>query len=198
MRLTCLVILASALPVAAETITQQEREFLLNHLERTRQLVLNSLKGVSDAQLNFKAGPERWSIGECAEHIAVAEPFLRNLTTEKVMKAPPGELKSTGPAGDERLLKMLVDRSQKAQAPEPAKPTGRFATKADVIAALDQDRDKTVAYVKSTQEDMRSHVVKHPLGAMDAYQFLLLLSAHSERHTLQIAEVKQDPNYPKR
>ena len=31
---------------------------------------------------------------------------------------------------------------------------------------------------------------------MDGYQWLLLLSAHSGRHTEQIEEVKADPNFP--
>jgi len=32
---------------------------------------------------------------------------------------------------------------------------------------------------------------------LDAYEFVLLIAAHSERHTKQILEVKADPNYPK-
>jgi len=32
---------------------------------------------------------------------------------------------------------------------------------------------------------------------MDAYQFLLLLSSHSARHTAQIREVEANPEYPK-
>jgi hypothetical protein len=32
---------------------------------------------------------------------------------------------------------------------------------------------------------------------MDSYQLLLLLAAHSSRHTAQILEVKANPSYPK-
>jgi hypothetical protein len=32
---------------------------------------------------------------------------------------------------------------------------------------------------------------------MDAYQWLLLLAAHSARHTAQILEVEANPGYPK-
>ena len=40
--------------------------------------------------------------------------------------------------------------------------------------------------------------MNHPvLKTIDAYQMMLLLSAHCERHTLQIKEVKADPNYPR-
>jgi hypothetical protein len=33
---------------------------------------------------------------------------------------------------------------------------------------------------------------------MDTYQWILMLSAHSERHLAQLLEVKADPNFPKR
>jgi hypothetical protein len=33
---------------------------------------------------------------------------------------------------------------------------------------------------------------------MDAYQWLLLLAAHTERHTAQIEEIKADPKFPPR
>jgi len=37
-----------------------------------------------------------------------------------------------------------------------------------------------------------------PLGKkMDAYQWILFIAAHSERHTKQLLEVKADPNFPK-
>jgi hypothetical protein len=32
---------------------------------------------------------------------------------------------------------------------------------------------------------------------LDAYRWVLLMSAHTERHTNQIKEVKADPNFPK-
>jgi hypothetical protein len=33
---------------------------------------------------------------------------------------------------------------------------------------------------------------------MDAYQWLVLVSAHTERHTAQALEVKASPNFPKK
>src|SRR5882672_4406722 len=35
-------------------------------------------------------------------------------------------------------------------------------------------------------------------GQLDGYEFVLLIAAHSERHTKQINEVKADPNFPKK
>jgi hypothetical protein len=45
---------------------------------------------------------------------------------------------------------------------------------------------------------LRDHAVDRPVGTKwDAYEFILLIGAHSERHTKQIQEVKADPNFPK-
>ena len=34
------------------------------------------------------------------------------------------------------------------------------------------------------------------LGGMDVYQWFLMISMHSQRHILQIREIKGDPKYP--
>ena len=58
-------------------------------------------------------------------------------------------------------------------------------------------RDTTIAYVKTTQDDLRIHTLPGPTGPMDGYQFLLLLASHSARHTAQIREVQGNARYPK-
>ena len=44
---------------------------------------------------------------------------------------------------------------------------------------------------------MRNHVGQTPMGALDAYQIVLMISSHTNRHVQQINEVKADPNFPK-
>jgi hypothetical protein len=84
------------------------------------------------------------------------------------------------------------------QAPEFLKPTNRWATEADVVKAFEESRQATMDYVRTTNDDLRDHFGPHPvLGPLDGYQWILLISAHSERHTKQIEEVKADPNFPK-
>jgi len=186
-------------PLWAQTIAPQEREFLLDQLQKSRRVFLDSLAGLSEAQLKFKPGPDRWSVAECAEHVAVTEDFLFDLVTEKILKAPVNpQLKSSGREGDQQLLKMVVDRSKKATAPEPVRPTGRFADLAAVIDHFNASRDRTISFARATREDLRAHVsTGGPGGPMDAYQFLLLMAGHAERHTLQIEEVKAHQNFPK-
>ena len=51
-----------------------------------------------------------------------------------------------------------------------------------------------LGYVSS---DFRNHIAeKGPMGPMDAYQIVILMSQHTIRHTKQIEEVKAMPGYP--
>jgi len=55
---------AGATAVRAQELTQAEKDRAVQYLEKTKQGVLDATKGLSDAQWNFKAGPDRWSIAQ--------------------------------------------------------------------------------------------------------------------------------------
>ena len=187
---------AGVTAVRAQEVTQAEKERAIQYLESSKKGVLESVKGLSDAQWNFKAGPDRWSIAQVMEHIAAAEDFIRGLDAEQVMKAPAvpdRDLKKT----DDAVVAMIPDRSHKAQAPEPLVPTNRFGSAEGSVRHFIESRAKTEDFVKTTP-GLRDHAFDSPLGMkLDGYEFVLLIAAHSERHTKQILEVKADPNYPK-
>jgi len=114
---------------ATETLTQAERDKAIAELEGSKKMFLDATKGLSAAQWNFKAGPDRWSIAECADHIALAEGFIFGRVTNEVLKTPLTPEKRNATAGkDEKLVVMLQDRSFKAKAPEPLDPTKTVMT----------------------------------------------------------------------
>jgi DinB family protein len=180
----------------SQTLSQADRDRGLKCLQDTRDGVVAATKGLSDAQMKFKSAPDRWSVAETLEHIALAEDFLMQNITDKIMKAPSGAADRDTGKIDAMVLAMIPDRSHKAQAPPPLVPTGRW-TPAETLDHFLKSRAKTIEYLESTP-DLRAHVAESPLGQpMDAYEWLLFIGAHSERHTKQIAEVKADPNFPK-
>ena len=184
---------------AATTLTAEEREVALKNLQATRDAFLKSIAGLSEKQWRFKPAPDRWSVAEVSEHIAVAESTIFGMVRSKIMNSPADPAKRAAVAGkDEIILTRIPDRSHKVQAPEFLKPTNRWATEADVVKAFEESRQATMDYVRTTNDDLRDHFGPHPvLGPLDGYQWILLISAHSERHTKQIEEVKADPNFPK-
>jgi hypothetical protein len=184
-----------ALPAAPESLTGQERRFLLQQFEQSAKTFLGSVRAVSEAQWKFKPAPDRWSIGECAEHVATTDEMLFVFVTAKVLKMAPPE-KPAGRQSDEEVLAAGRSREKKTRTAEFLEPKGRFATRAAALEAFEKSRARVVEFVKTTEEDLRGHGVTTPTGFRDAYQLLLGLSAHAERHAQQIEEVKADPAYP--
>ena len=184
---------------APATLSPEEREAALKNLQATHDAFLKSISGLSEKQWRFKPAPDRWSVAEVAEHITIAESTILGAVEKQIMTSPADPGKRAEVAGkDEMILTRVPDRSHKAQAPEFLKPTNRWATEADLIKAFEDERKATMDYVRTTNDDLRDHFGPHPtLGTLDGYQWILLISAHSERHTKQIEEVKADPNFPK-
>ncbi len=194
-----LCLLASVNPLLrAQSLSADEIKRATDYLKQTRDGVLASTKGLSEAQWNFKPAPTRWSVAEVTEHIAAAEDFLMGMIQEQVMKAPartePTDLKAI----DDFVLQAIPDRSKKVQAPEPLVPSNRFSNPKGSLKHFKESRAKTIKFLKETK-DLRQHAIDSPLGKkLDAYQWVLFISAHSERHTKQINEVKADPGFPKK
>jgi DinB superfamily len=191
-------LLATTAPMGAAEITSAERAKLVQLLTSSRDQVLAESEKLTDAQWSFKEGPDRWSVGEVVEHLALAEPLLFGME-QKVMTGPPAtpEQKTAANGKDDMILKMVADRTKKATAPEQIRP-GQFKSRAEVVAAFKEQRGKTLAYAETTKDDLRGYVADSPvMKGMDAYQWLLFLCAHTERHLAQIREVKANAGFPK-
>ena len=154
------------------------------------------MTGLSDAQLNFRSAPGRWTIAEIAEHIIVVEQALMGMFNA------PNAAKSikcddVPRLADMALILAITNRLQKFQAPEQVRPNGRWKTREDLLANFQKTRGATMEYLKANKADLRSTFVQSPMGTIDSFQGLLFLTGHGERHLLQLKEVKADPNYPK-
>jgi hypothetical protein len=194
--LSLVVCLSCAVTARAQELTQADRDKAVQYLESTKKDVLDATKDLSDAQWNFKPAPDRWSIAECMEHIAAAEDYIRGMIVEKVMVAPAAPGRDVV-AIDAAIIANVPGRTTKRQAPDEIKPTNRFGSPQGSIDHFVESRAKTIEFVKDTP-GLREHAADSPAGGKwDAYEFVLLIAAHSERHTKQIDEVKADPNFPK-
>ena len=195
--LIALLMMAGAVAASAQEVTQAEKDKALQYLETTKKNVLEATKGLSEAQWNFKPAPDRWSVAQVMEHIAAAEDFIRGVVKEKVMMAPAGEAGRDVKKTDEGVLAMVPDRTNKLQAPEPLVPTNRFGSPEGSVKHFMESRATTEDFLKAAT-GLRDHVTDSPMGKLDGYEFVLLIAAHSDRHTKQINEVKADPNFPKK
>lgn len=175
-----------------------ERSYLVASLTSTRNELLSSIHGLTPAEWNFKEAPDRWSIEECAEHLILAEGVLFADVQRIMHTADVPRPVTSDSAHDRALVASVMDRSAKAKAPAVITPHGTFATPELAAAAFTKLRDRTINYARFTKEPLRTHVGDGPTGGTDdAYQILLIMAAHTGRHTLQIREIKDNPGYPK-
>ena len=181
--------------MAAAQLTAQERDSLVQDLERSRTIFLDAIADVkTDAQWTYKPAPDRWSVAECAAHIIAAEQYFRDLVAG-AMKSPAVKVPNQA-EGDAMIAKMVRDRSQRFTAPAAIEPTGKVVPKAQAIADFNAARNRTIEYVKTTKDALRDHTAGPPMQAT-AYQLMLMVGGHTERHTAQLVEVKGTPGYPK-
>jgi DinB superfamily len=179
-------------------LTKDEKKMAAKHLKSTLKVLNTSIKGLSEAQLNFKPSPDKWSIKECVYHLALSETNLWGWA-QGVLTAPANPDKRANiKMTDEQLLAGVEDRSNKIKTSEPFEPkNAKWANVAEASDFLKEERKKHITDLKSSTADYRNHVAEQsPVGPIDAFQIVLLMSEHTVRHSKQIEEVKTMPGYP--
>lgn len=195
------LLLLAALSLAAWTlgqdITPAERERALAYLAQSEKGLVEAVQGLSETQWSFKPAPDRWSVAEVVEHVAVVEDVVGQKIFTQYAKAPAPAADRDAKQIDAMILERVTDRTTKFQAPPAAQPTGRWTPEGALERFL-AARGETTSILK-TNPDLRGHVVAHPVfGPLDGYQWILAVAAHTERHTKQIREVEADPNFPRK
>ncbi|MGH7336002.1 MAG: DinB family protein [Myxococcota bacterium] len=189
---------AAAAPAAQEALSTSN-EAVTAHLEKTRALFLASITNLTPEQWAWKAAPDRWSIGECAEHLVRTESLLRGLTADAAAKPTAPELLAKSHGKSAQVLAMVTDRTTKFQSPEGANPAQQGTTRAyaEVVRDFNFERGRTYELAAS-RADLEAHAGMHPgFQELDLAAWFYFLSGHTERHTKQIDEVKASPGFPK-
>jgi len=196
------LVLATEPAAPAAKAEPKDSKFLVDYLTQTQKDFLKSIDGLSEAQWKFKAAPDRWSVAEVAEHIALSEEMFHENITGKILKTPAAtaEQKAKTQGLDDKILQGLPDRTNKFKAPEKLQPASKFASAKEAAKAFNARRDALITLANKTPEsELRSHVSgPSPMGDLDGYQWMLFMAAHTRRHVAQIDEVKADPSFPKK
>ncbi len=184
--------------LADTSLTADERKTAAESLAKSRDFMLKTLKGLSPAQLNFKPSPEAWSVAECAEHIAISEGNIWGMFEGAMKPAADPARRAEVKLADDAILKAITDRTHKVKTGETFVPSGKFGSMDGILKEFNAKRKSHLNYVNATQDDLRNHYAQTPFGTMDAYQVILFMSGHTERHTLQMQEVMTNPDFPKK
>ncbi len=179
-------------------LTQKERADAVSYFTETQNNLDASLKGLTAEQLRWRPNDSTWSVADCVEHIALSEKNLFDWAMSTLKEAANPARRAELKMSDEMVKKVITDRSFKVKTREGFIPTGQFGDAWKSLEVFKARRSALIAYVQETREDLRNHFAELPFGLIDSYQLLLFLSAHTQRHILQIEEVKANPAFPKK
>jgi hypothetical protein len=201
MKTITFVLCAASLPLWAEdpSFTPQERANAVQLLKDSRKEMIDAVKDLNDEQWKWKPAPDRWSVGEVAEHIVLAEGSLFGRLQAALDNPPNPDWEKKTAGKTELILKVMAPRLGKAQAPEPIQPQGKL-TRAEVMSRFDEVRAKTLQFAEETKVALKEHTSEHPFpmfNPLNAYQWLIYIPLHNMRHDKQIEEVKATAGFPK-
>jgi len=190
--LTRLCVLVSlAIPAWCVAPTTLERQRLIAHFEMTDSWLPDEVSHLSGAQLHYRPSPQAWNILDCVEHLNLSEPQYWDMF-KKVMAGR--ATKEESPSEDVDRLWYGIDRTERTKTVSSETPRGTSDDLAKSLATFQALRATMLSYIRTSQEDWRHHEV--PGWDRDGYQWLLMISAHSQRHILQIREIKHSPGFP--
>jgi hypothetical protein len=73
-----------------DSLNLAERDLAIRNLRDARQQFLDVVAPLSERQWSYKPAPDRWSISEIAEHLALSEDKLFQLAQESLKIEKPG------------------------------------------------------------------------------------------------------------
>lgn len=159
--------------------------------------LLNSFITLGQVEVVFKPSEKGWSILECVEHIfLIKEAVLKVLSTPAPIEKT--ENTKTELFGEQKLKMLLItNRAFKVPAPDFVCPKGRFVSSADAIQNINIIIEKIIQYINTNTIEQETHTIKHPvLGPMTKTDWIHFMVAHTNRHIIQIEELKKLQGFP--
>ncbi|MGE0131050.1 MAG: DinB family protein [Blastocatellales bacterium] len=166
--------------------------------EQAQTRFIAAVSNVTEAQANFRPDENQWTIAEIVEHVSVVnDGFLR--ITHKLLKEAESAAKQ--PKADLNLGHTILDENGDQpppfQAPDRVRPQGGV----DIEDSLAKMRAALAGFaeIQSRLEavDLSEPMFPHPaIGPINAYQWMVLLSEHEDRHRNQIERLKAAAGFP--
>lgn len=165
---------------------------LVQYASAARGELESFLHSVPEPMHTIRAAPERWTVTEHVEHLALIEDSIGRLISSmaKQLRAENAIETSDVSVLDALDQYRLPETGTKLVAPAPYRPTGSFTTS----EALDKLRAIRTRMLEGVQKanglDLTKAKFPHPFfGPLDGYQWLLLVAQHELRH---LNQMKQD------
>lgn len=172
---------------------EADRKYLLENLIRSKDELIKETEGLTEEQWNFKEDPDRWSINQIVEHIAIYELIFMNQISVALQLGEFPQIKKY-PA-DSLFLGNDPNMNNTTDFTKPfsySVPLGNNKG-IDNLTWITTMRDESIEFVRTDERNLRLYYIN--FGA-NIHQKCMQIFSHTNRHLRQIKKVKEHPDYP--
>jgi len=179
-------------------MTSDQRAQLTTLLHAAQVEFLDLISGLTEAQWRHRPAASSWSVGETAEHIVLAEAGLFAKMQQALAAQPNPDWEAQTARKTEFIERVMPAPLQKANAPETLHPRMQW-TRDETVTRFQAGRTRTLQFVEQVDQPLECYTSEHPFpvfNTLNAYQWLLYIPLHNQRHNQQIAAIKRSSDFP--
>lgn len=188
-------LLISSATQAQKLWTEADRKYTVENLRRTRDELTRETETLTDAQWHFHESPDRWSIAEVVEHLALWEIIWAREIGMGIRNTPRPDLIAT--SSPDSYYHDFIIETKAHKSPDFSRPAG-FIQGKNNLTFFQRLRNQAIGFADTTSADMRAQfeltATKFP---RNMHQVYIYQWGHVDRHLRQIRKIKAHPNYPK-
>ena len=179
-------------------------EQLILRLDETNSKVEKEFGSLTKDELNWKPSPDKWSIGQCLDHIKVSNETYFPQIEEIISGKKRNSFFQSLPA----LPKLWGKIVKKTVSPDSVRKVKTFKvfypSSSEIPATIINDflnhQKKLIELMKKTDEVNHDKVIiSSPVSKLITYRLkdaFIIIASHEERHFNQAARVKETAGFP--
>jgi len=158
-------------------------------LEKKYGKLLQHLNSLTDDLLDFKAGPDKWSIIEVIEHLVVAEENMQEQLSGATA-APTLDPQDRSAKNYHIVIKVMTKDIPVDVPDESLEPHGQFSLE-ELLVRWDDTRQKTRTYINEiNSEKVEDLVYRHAFaGPLNMAETLRFIDVHFDNHMRHIDRI---------
>ncbi len=182
-----------------------EIQELVNSIENSSKQAKENFGSLSETQFNWKPAPEKWSAGECIEHLIVTNKqyyhTLRNITKGEHKNSFWQSVSPFSGLWGKMLLKAVSpDNAKKMRTAKVFEPASSSVSRG-IIEEFSKCNDEFISYLKKLGSiDLRKTKIYSPVNSFITYSLgdaIRIITSHEVRHINQAKRVTESKGFPK-
>ncbi len=163
----------------------REIQIAIDKLDEKRQALITAVQSVSEDQLTYKLGPDKWSLLQELQHVIWAERGMR-LSEEELRDNPVREHLRPGELVD--VVKNILENDVPVNVPDPSLEPDGNTSLPELLKLWEQERQLLWALLEMVNsENVDKVMFSHPAaGPLTPLQTLELALAHLDNHQRRI------------